>query len=61
MATVLRFSKERLIHDPELRALRARLGTLSPDELAGLRALDAGECDGDTLREYLAAHIDGDT
>jgi len=61
MATILQFPAERLPHDPELRALRARLGPRSPDELLGLRALDADQCDDATLREYLAADIDGAT
>jgi len=61
MATVLRFPTERLLHDPELRALRIRFGPLSPDESVGLRALDAGDCDDESLREYLAGDIDGDT
>jgi hypothetical protein len=34
---------------------------LTPDEAAGLRALDDGECNGEVLREYLAAEIDSET
>lgn len=61
MATVLQFPTDRPIRDPELRALRARLAPLSADEAAGLHALDAGECDDEALREYLAADVDAAT
>lgn len=61
MATILQFPAARMLRDPELRALRSRLGPLSADEAAGLHALDAGECDDYALREYLTAEIDADT
>lgn len=61
MATILQFPTARILHDPELRALRARLGSLSADEAAGLHALDAGDCDDAVLREYLAADIEAET
>lgn len=57
MAMILQFPTARILRDPELRVMRARIGPLGADEAAGLHELDAGDRDYDVLREYLAADV----